>query len=95
ADGRQVLEMYREAVKGDTPYDIIILDLTVPGGMGGKETLDRLLEFDPDLKVIVSSGYANNPIMANYEEHGFSGVMPKPYKIEKVSKMLFDLILNP
>ncbi|MFN2365645.1 MAG: PAS domain S-box protein, partial [Desulfurivibrionaceae bacterium] len=92
ADGRQVLEMYREAVKVNAPYDVIILDLTVPGGMGGKETLDRLLELDPGLKVIVSSGYANNPIMANYEEHGFSGVMPKPYKIEKVSKMLFDLI---
>ncbi|MBW1678840.1 MAG: response regulator, partial [Deltaproteobacteria bacterium] len=65
-----------------------IMDLTVPGGMGGKETIKKLLEIDPEVKVIVSSGYSNDPIMADFKKHGFSEVVAKPYTIEELSKTL-------
>jgi len=90
-DGTETLELYRKAAAEGNPYDVVILDLTVPGGMGGKETCEELLKIDPEMKIIVSSGYANNPIMANHEKYGFSGVMPKPYKIENASKILYEL----
>ena len=76
----------------NTPFDAVIMDLTVPGGMGGKETMEKLLEIDPSVTAIVSSGYANDPIMSNYKQYGFSGVVPKPYKIEDVNKVLKDLL---
>jgi two-component system cell cycle sensor histidine kinase/response regulator CckA len=91
-DGKQVLEMYRKAYRENTPFDVVVLDLTISGGMGGKETIEKLIKIDPSIKVVVSSGYANNPIMANYKQHGFSGVLTKPYKIESISKLLKDLI---
>ncbi|MEN8135614.1 MAG: PAS domain S-box protein [Thermodesulfobacteriota bacterium] len=91
-DGRQATEMYSKALKENTPIDVVILDLTVPGGMGGKETLKKLIKIDPSVKAIVSSGYANDPIMANFKQYGFSGVVPKPYRIEDVSKALLDLL---
>jgi two-component system cell cycle sensor histidine kinase/response regulator CckA len=91
-DGRQALEMYSKALQDNTPFDAVIMDLTVPGGMGGKETMEKLLEIDPSATVIVSSGYANNPIMVNYKQYGFSGMVPKPYKIEDVSRALQGLL---
>jgi PAS domain S-box-containing protein len=90
-DGRQAIDLYSKAKEDDAPFDAVIMDLTVPGGMGGKETIEKLLEMSPSVKAIVSSGYANDPIMANYQEYGFSGVVPKPYRIEDVSLVLQDL----
>ena len=75
-DGIEALELYREAMKTDEPFDAVIMDLTVPGGMGGQETVKNLLRMDPKAKVIVSSGYSNDGIMADYKAHGFSGVVP-------------------
>jgi len=92
SDGRQALEIYSKAMQDKTPFDAVILDLTVPGGMGGKETMEELLKIDSLATVIVSSGYANDPIMAHYKDYGFSGVVPKPYKIEEVSKVLKKLL---
>ena len=63
------------------PYDVVIVDLTVRGGMGGKEMIGHLLEMDPKVRAIVSSGYSNDPVMANFRDHGFSGVVQKPYAI--------------
>ena len=92
ADGSEVLELYGNAKKEETPFDVVILDLTVPGGMGGKEVLDKLLQIDSSVKAVVSSGYANDAIMANYEQYGFSGVVPKPYKIKELSSAMEKLL---
>ena len=91
-DGQQALEIYRKGLQDNIPFDAVILDLTVPGGMGGIKTMEKLLEMDPSAKLIVSSGYANDPIMANYKSLGFSGIVPKPYKINELSKVLMSLL---
>ena len=87
-DGEEAIELYRLANDSDDPYTAVILDLTVPGGMGGKETLLRLMEIEPKIKAIVSSGYSNDPIMSDYKKHGFSGVVAKPYSVEELSRTL-------
>ena len=92
AEGRESLALYEKARQAGKPYDAVIMDLTIPGGLGGKETISELLAIDPEVKAIVSSGYANDPIMANYREYGFAGVVPKPYKIEQLSNVLKKLV---
>jgi len=89
-DGIKALEEYKASM-ATKPYDFVILDLTVPGGMGGEETVNILRELNPKIKALVSSGYANDPIMAEYNRFGFHGVIPKPYTIENLSKALNKL----
>jgi DNA-binding NarL/FixJ family response regulator len=72
-------------------FDALILDLTVPEDMGGQETLARLREIDPNVKAIVSSGYANDPIMADYERYGFYGVVTKHYKFDELHKVIIKV----
>ena len=72
-------------------FNCVIMDLTIPGGMGGKETLDLLKNFDPDVKAIVSSGYSNDPILSEYEKYGFMGVITKPFHIEDISEILLKI----
>jgi len=93
-DGTETIKLYREAQEAGQPFDAVIMDLTIPGGMGGKETVTKLIEIDPHVKVIVSSGYSNDPIMANYKQHGFSGFIAKPYKFEELSKTLRDVLMG-
>ena len=88
----ETLEKFKQAKEADNPYDVVIMDLTIPGGMGGKETLVELRKIDPQVMAIVSSGYANDPIMANYKEYGFAGVVPKPYRIEELSVAVQKLL---
>jgi len=88
SDGQKALEMYIRAEAENKPYVAVIMDLTVPGGLGGNETIQKLREIDPAVKAIVSSGYANNSIMANYETYGFVGVVPKPYIIQELGAVL-------
>ena len=90
-DGKKAVELYREAYHSENPFDLVILDLTIPGGMGGTKTIIELLKFDPDVKALVSSGYSNDPIMANYEDYGFCGVVPKPYTKAQLSEVLNKL----
>ncbi len=81
-DGTEAIAAYRSAVDEDRPYHLVIMDLVIPGGMGGREAIKRLLDLDPEAKVIVSSGYSNDPIMANYKKYGFCEAVAKPYKNE-------------
>jgi PAS domain S-box-containing protein len=91
-DGKEAIQMYRDAIKSDSPFDVVIMDLTIPGGMGGKETIKALIDIDPDIKAIVSSGYSNDPIMSKYNEYGFSGVVMKPYRVHELSRTLHGVI---
>ncbi|MGB5615268.1 MAG: response regulator, partial [Desulfobacterales bacterium] len=91
-DGREAMELYREAKESGHAFDVVIMDLTIPGGMGGKETIEKLLAYDPAAIAIVSSGYSNDPIMSNCEAYGFKGVIKKPYRIEDLSDALRDLL---
>ena len=91
-DGAQAIELYREALKCERTFDALIMDLTIPGGMGGKAAIQKLLEIDPDVKAIVSSGYSNDQIMSDYERYGFKGVVPKPYDINQLSRVLREII---
>lgn len=87
-DGSEALEAYRGAMSAGRPYDVVIMDLTVPGGMGGREAVRKLLEMDPGARVIVSSGYSNDPVMADYRKHGFVDVIAKPYRMRDLGAVL-------
>jgi PAS domain S-box-containing protein len=91
-DGQECLDIFCEAIESHQPFDAVILDLTIPGGMGGSATVKRLKEIDPGVKAIVSSGYSDDPVMANYNECGFSGVIPKPYDMVEVGRVLAMVI---
>ena len=87
-DGARAVELYKEALKAGPPFEAVILDLTVPNGMGGLDTLNELLKIDPGVKAIVSSGYSKAPIMSDYRRHGFSGVIAKPYRVGEFGRAL-------
>ena len=91
--GAEAIRMYKKAQESEMPYDAVILDLTVPGGMGGKEAINKLLEIDPEVKAIVSSGYSDDPVLANFQEYGFKGMMPKPFESLSLSKVLHEVLM--
>jgi len=84
-NGAGAVEQYREALQNNRRFDLVIMDLTVSGGMGGKEAIARLRELDPGVRAIVSSGYANDPVMADFARYGFSGVVAKPFRLQELS----------
>lgn len=90
-DGEEALHLFRAARERGAGFDVVILDLTVPGGMGGSECVERLREIDPEVRPVVSSGYSNDPVMAEYEAHGFRGVLPKPYRFADLERALAGL----
>jgi len=93
-DGAQAIKMYSKAYESKQAFDLVILDLTVPGGMGGNKTIIELLKIDPNVKAVVSSGYSNDPIMADYQKYGFCGVIPKPFTKKQLSQLLNTIKLN-
>ncbi len=90
--GAQAIERFRLAIKAGMPFDVVILDLTIRGGMGGIETLKKLKEDDPNVKAVVSSGYSNDSGLSEYEGQGFAAVLMKPYTIEGLQETLERLL---
>ena len=91
-NGSKAIELYLQRKELGMPFSAVILDLTIPGGIGGVETIEKLHKIDPDVKAIVCSGYSNNPVMANYREYGFSGVLCKPFQMGELSNAMYDLL---
>ncbi len=92
ADGSAALKAYQTAMTEARPFDAVIMDLTIPGGMGGRETIQRLREIDPNVTAIVSSGYSDDPVMADHRAYGFRGVMMKPYTADQLSAAIQSVL---
>ena len=94
-DGAAALAAYKVAMEAGQKFDLVISDLTIPGGMGGQETMRRLLELDPEVRAIVSSGYANDPVMSRFEDFGFSGMIAKPYELDALGRKVAEVLAAP
>jgi CheY-like chemotaxis protein len=92
-NGEEALDKYQGALSSGRRFDIVILDLTIRGSMGGEETIQKLLEIDPDVKAIVSSGYADSSAISEYTKCGFKACLAKPYQVDTLRNML-DGLLN-
>ena len=91
-DGESAVEKYRQAFTSKNPFDIVILDLTIKGGMGGDETVKRLLALDPNVKAVVASGYSDNPVLSDFQNHGFYTVLSKPYSLAALRDCLSSMV---
>jgi two-component system cell cycle sensor histidine kinase/response regulator CckA len=87
-DGQTAVDLYRTAIGEGRRFDAVILDLTIPGGMGGKEAVNHLIAMDQNVRAIVSSGYSSDPVLANYPRYGFCGAVKKPYLVQEMSRVL-------
>jgi PAS domain S-box-containing protein len=94
ADGAAAVDLFREALAARQPFDAVILDLTVPGGMGGAEAIGRLRALDPDVRAIVSSGYSSDPVMSHFRDFGFASVIAKPFQAADLSRVLRQVLLD-
>ena len=94
ADGEEAVELYKTSMKSGAPFVMAIMDLTIPGGLGGKQAAEQILSLFPKACLVVSSGYSNDPIMSNYREHGFSGAIAKPYNIHNFKEVLGLLLTH-
>jgi len=90
--GEEAITVYRDALGTDDAFDAVIVDLRILGGMGGKEAVTRLRDIDPDICAIVSSGYSDDPVMAEFADYGFAAVLRKPYKITELSEVLWSVL---
>ena len=91
-DGSSAVTQFNQALLAGAPHDAVILDLTIPGGIGGKEVVKILGRLDPNLKAIVSSGYSNDPVVANFQEHGFVASFSKPYSMDALKRTLEQVL---
>lgn len=92
SEGSDALEQYQSARDAGHPFNLVILDLMMPEGMNGKEVIARLRQMDPAVKAIVSSGYYDDPAMANYREYGFVNTVPKPYKVHELIHVIQETL---
>ena len=91
-DGKEAIALFKERYHSDNPIDVIIMDLTIPGGVGGKDAIKEILKIDPDAKAIVSSGYANDPVMANYPQYGFKAAIGKPFEMAQLKETVKSVL---
>jgi DNA-binding NarL/FixJ family response regulator len=87
-EGDEAYEMFVNAIESGRPYNLVIMDLTIPGGVGGRDAVKKFCDVDPHIKIIVSSGYSNDPILSDYKKYGFSGIVVKPYKMDDLYNQL-------
>ncbi len=93
-DGTEAIALYKKAFESGKPFDAVVMDLTIPGGMGGKETVKELHKIDMGIKAIVASGYSNDPVMTDFDKYGFKGMVRKPYQIHDLEKVLQKVIMG-
>ncbi len=91
-EGNETIKKYKKSLQTNNPYDLVIMDLTIPGGKGGLETVKEILQLNPDAKIVVSSGYGHGKIMSDYKEYGFVDIAPKPYTIDKLEETLHRVL---
>ncbi len=91
-EGEEAINLYKKAKSEGAPFDLIIMDLTIKGGMGGKDAVKKIREVDKDIPIIVSTGYSDDDIVAEYRDYGFSGVLTKPFKMEELKETLEKLL---
>jgi CheY-like chemotaxis protein len=91
-EGTAAIELYKKEKASGHPFDLVILDLSIPEGMNGRETMEKLREYDPNVRAIVSSGYSNDPVMQNFTAYGFSGRLTKPYRITEIKNILEEMM---
>jgi len=94
-DGQAAVDRYRKAKEEGRPFTVVVMDLTIPGGMGGKEAISVLRQIDPKVKAIVSSGYSSDLAMSDFRKHGFRGMVAKPYDISELSSVIKGVIAEP
>lgn len=87
-DGVAALNLYKQEKEAGVPFDLVILDLSVPEGLGGKDAIALLKAYDPTVKAIVSTGYSHDPVVLDFHQYGFSGRLSKPYKINDLKELL-------
>lgn len=92
AAGEEAVKLYQESMNSGKLFDLVIMDLTIPGGMGGKKAVQEVLNIDPQAKVIVCSGYSNDPIMASFNDFGFCAAIAKPYRLQELSSVIEQII---
>ena len=92
--GQETMALYSQALADGTPFDVVIMDLTIPGGIGGQEAIKTLLALDPQGRAIVSSGYADDPVMAHYADYGFKATIAKPYTKRNLREVMAR-VLHP
>ncbi|MFT5520409.1 MAG: two-component system cell cycle sensor histidine kinase/response regulator CckA [Enterobacterales bacterium] len=93
-NGDIACEKYQQAMNDESTFDLVIIDLTIPAGMGGEEAVLEILKIDPDAKCVVSSGYALDPIMTNFSDYGFKGAINKPFEVSELLATLTTIINN-
>lgn len=92
ADGAAALQAYAAGRDAGRPFDVVVMDLTVPGGMGGREAMEKLRAMDPAVRAIVSSGYSRDPVLGSFRQHGFCAILPKPYGLDQLRKVLTEVV---
>lgn len=95
SEGQEAVEKYKQLITDGTPADLVLLDLTIPGGMGGMDTAEQILEFNPQAKIVISSGNPNDPMLADYQSHGIKHVLSKPFRLDGLMATTKEIIEAP
>jgi CheY-like chemotaxis protein len=92
SDGSETVARYHESINKGQPYDLLVMDLSIPGGMGGAAAMEKIRQMDPGVRAIVSSGYSDDPVMSRYLDYGFRAVLPKPYQPQELRELVEELL---